>query len=242
MRVRYFTIPNIITLTNLAFGTAAVALAASGEHCLRGAFWCIAAAAVADFFDGFAARLLKQYSPLGVQLDSLADMVSFGLAPTMIMAAAYRAAEPAFDFTPAWAGALVVLIALFSALRLARFNIDDEQHAEFIGLPTPACALLCASIGCLADTGRLVLPREAVVVTAVVAAVLLILPVRMFSLKFSGFGWRANALRYTFLALSAAAIVLLRAYSMTVIIVMYIAISAVRHVVQRAEANRRGSE
>lgn len=242
MRVRYFTIPNIITLTNLAFGTAAVALSASGAHCLRGAFWCIAAAAVADFLDGFAARLLKQYSPLGVQLDSLADMVSFGLAPTMIMAALYRAAEPAFDFTPAWTGWVVVLIVLFSALRLARFNIDEEQHAEFIGLPTPACALLCASLGYLSDSGMLVLPREAVAATALVAAVLLISPVRMFSLKFSGFGWRPNALRYIFLALCATAVALLRAYSVPAIIVMYIAISAVRHAVIAAGTKESGRE
>ena len=118
----------------------------------------------------------------------------------------------------------------FAALRLAKFNVDDTQTTEFCGLPTPAGGLFCASLGMLWQMGRLPLTGEAVVAIAFVVALLLIAPIRMFSLKFHGFGWRGNELRYIFLATSAVLIIFLRAYSIPTIIVLYIVVSTIRWV------------
>ena len=104
----------------------------------------------------------------------------------------------------------VFVVAAFAALRLAKFNIDDTQRTEFCGLPSPAAALLCGSLGLLAERNGLVLPREAVLAVAAAAAWLMVSGIRMFALKFHGFGWRGNELRYSFLAAGAALIVLLR--------------------------------
>lgn len=198
---------------------------------MTAAFWLIIAAVVCDFFDGFAARLLGQSSPLGVELDSLADMVTSGFAPAAIMMVMYADAGTWFDWCRAAMDIgyfLPLSIVAFSALRLARFNIDDTQHTEFRGLPAPANALLCASLGMLSSAGLLAMPREAIVVFSLVMSYLLVCPVRMFSLKFSGFGWKGNELRYAFIALSLCMIIVAYKYSIAAIIVLYIAISVVR--------------
>lgn len=230
MKIRLFTIPNILTLLNLACGAnAAVRALVFGD--LTGAFLWIVLAAVFDFFDGFVARLLKESSPIGVQLDSLADDISFGFAPAAVLYALYM------RVSGAWlgdnAGLIVFVVSAFAALRLAKFNIDDTQHTEFCGLPTPAATLLCASVGMLAEVRGWVVSREAIAVLAVVVALLMISPIRMFSLKFSGFGWRGNEVRYLFLAVSVIAIAVLRPCAIPFIIVLYISISTVRWIFGR---------
>ena len=232
MQIRLFTIPNFLTLGNLVCGScAAITLLTSGDF--RIALWLIVAAAVFDFLDGFAARLLKSVSAIGVELDSLADMVSFGLVPSLAMWSLYDMV-PAAGILPEgvaeYGRYLTLIIVAFSALRLAKFNVDDTQHSEFCGLPTPANGLFCLSVGLLATAGDLALCKEVVMVIAVVMASLLISPIRMFALKFKGFGWRGNELRYSFILLSVAIIALFTRYAIPTIIIIYVALSFVRWV------------
>ena len=232
MQIRLFTIPNFLTLGNLVCGScAAITLLTSGDF--RIALWLIVAAAVFDFLDGFAARLLKSVSAIGVELDSLADMVSFGLVPSLAMWSLYDMV-PAAGILPGgvveYGRYLTLIIVAFSALRLAKFNVDDTQHSEFCGLPTPANGLFCLSVGLLATAGDLALCKEVVMVIAVVMASLLISPIRMFALKFKGFGWRGNELRYSFILLSVAIIALFTRYAIPTIIIIYVTLSFVRWV------------
>ena len=230
MKIRLFTIPNMLTLGNLVCGSAAVvALLSGGDY--RMALWLMIASAVCDFFDGFAARLLKSSSPLGVQLDSLADMVSFGLVPSVALFCLYDTLPCVVEMPEnvvEIAHYLMFIIVAFSALRLAKFNIDESQHTEFCGLPTPANGLFCLSLAMLAAEGDIALSREMLLLVAVIMAWLLISPIRMFALKFKGFGWRGNELRYSFLVLSGLIIVLFTRYAVPAIILLYVVISAVR--------------
>lgn len=230
MKIRLFTVPNMLTLANLLAGCAAIVFALQ-YHAYETAFWLIIAAAVFDFLDGFAARLLKQTSPLGVQLDSLADDVTFGLAPAIVMYDLYIRSTSYYGLSPEVMGWLkwgVLIIAAFSVLRLAKFNIDTTQTAEFEGLPTPANALMLMSLAVLAETGKVVLHQEVILVISLAASLLLISPIRMFALKFKSFGIKGNELRYGFIVAALALIILVPAYSLLAIIVLYIALSTLR--------------
>lgn len=227
MKIKLFTVPNMLTLANLLSGCAAIIFTLE-YHAYNVAFWLIIAAAVFDFLDGFAARLLKQISPLGVQLDSLADDVTFGLAPAIVMYDIYAHSTSYYNLNPevmGWLKYVVLIIAAFSVLRLAKFNIDTTQTTEFEGLPTPANALMLMSLAALVESGRLVMYQEQILVISVAAALLLISPIRMFALKFKGFGIKGNELRYGFIAVALAIIICIPAYSVLAIIVLYIAIS-----------------
>lgn len=234
MKIRLFTVPNLLTLMSLMCGSFA-ALAALGLGDLRLAFWLLIAAALFDFADGFTARLLGCPSAIGVQLDSLSDMISFGFAPASILVALYLRADALlpWDGRVQYAGALLLyLLTAFSALRLAKFNLDETQRAEFCGLPTPAAALLCASLGLIEAQGGFSLAREWLLLLAVGLGLLLISPIRMFALKFHGFGWRGNELRYLFLAACAVLFFTLRTYAIPAIVVLYIVVSTVRWLVR----------
>ena len=223
MKIRYFTIPNILTLCNLLCGCLAVYYSfATGN--LKIVFWLCALAALFDFFDGFAARMLKSYSPLGKELDSLADMVSFGVAPSASLMVLYLDAGGTQPY-----GLLAYIIALFSALRLARFNIDDKQNDEFIGLPTPANALFVTSLGYVCYDNILSVSPEWFLITGIILACMLIVPVRMFSLKFKTFSLRQNILRYTFLLTALAGICIFGVMAIPALITLYILISVIRH-------------
>ena len=222
MQIRLFTIPNFLTLGNLVCGAcAAITLLTSGDFTT--AFWLVVAAAIFDFLDG-------------VELDSLADMVSFGLVPSLAMWTLFDA-MPALGWLPAGLAEigryLTLIIVAFSALRLAKFNVDDTQHTEFCGLPTPANGLFCLSLGMLATGGYLPMFKEVVLIVAVVMACLLISPIRMFALKFKGFGWRGNELRYSFILLSALIIALFTRYAIPTIIIIYVTLSFVRWIMCR---------
>lgn len=226
MKIKLFTVPNLLTLANLLCGSAAaVAALAWGQLTL--AFGLVVLAAVFDFFDGFVARLLRQDSPIGLQLDSLADDISFGFAPAAVM-------YVLFGRMPAWwipegaAAAVALTVFVFAAcgaLRLARFNIDDTQRTEFCGLPIPAAAMLCASLGMLAETYGVRIPREAIVAVALAASWLMVSNLRMFALKFHGFGWRGNGVRYGFLAGSLLLLLLLRGVAIPLVVVLYVLVS-----------------
>ncbi len=229
MKIRLFTIPNSLTLANLLCGSLGV-VAALVYNDLRLAFALILAAAVFDFFDGFAARLLKSISEIGVQLDSLADMVSFGFAPAAILFTLFGSSEPHFEIDAEllrYAQYGVFIIPLFSALRLAKFNIDTTQSEEFTGLTTTANAIFISSFAWLVQ-GRFAMPSEGILLLAVVMAWLLISPIRMFSLKFHNFGWSDNKLRYSFLGVALIALCLEPAYAIPAVIILYIIISTIR--------------
>ncbi len=225
MKIRLFTIPNVITLLNLGCGSIAALYALRFDD-LQIAFWFIMAAAVFDFLDGFAARLLKSYSEVGKQLDSLADTVSFGFAPSAILFSIYQSSGGI-----GMAGFLVFILAAFSALRLARFNIDPEQSDEFIGMPTPACAIFVASAGHVFASGLYSVTPVFVILITLFLSAMLVLPVRMFSLKFHDFSLRGNALRYAFLILSLAGIVAWGIRAIPFVIMGYAVISACRNMV-----------
>ncbi|MBQ4498900.1 MAG: CDP-diacylglycerol--serine O-phosphatidyltransferase [Alistipes sp.] len=237
MKIRLFTLPNMLTLANLCAGAAAVIFALQ-YHAYETAFWLIIAAAVCDFFDGFAARLLGQTSPLGVQLDSLADDISFGLAPAAVMYDLYIHSTSYYNLSADVMEPLrfvVLIIAAFSALRLAKFNIDTTQTTEFEGLPTPANALMLMSLATLVEQGEVAISQEHILLIAVAASLLLISPIRMFALKFKGFGLRGNMLRYGFLAVALLIIIFVPTYSVLAIIVLYIVLSTLRWLCCRSD-------
>lgn len=236
MKIRLFTIPNLITLGNLLCGALAVVVALRRED-LPLAFALIVLAAVFDFFDGMVARRLGQEGPLGIQLDSLADDISFGLAPAAVLYVWYGQVPAAWLSEASDALAYGVFVfAACAALRLAKFNVDDTQHTEFCGLPSPAAALLCASAAAASRLLDLPFAQEGVLLLALAAALLMVSPVRMFSFKFAGFGWRGNGLRYCFAIFAAAALaagLLLCGWrgavaAVPAIIGAYVAVSALR--------------
>lgn len=199
-------IPNALTIGNLLCGMVAIVFAFQGSYV--GVFFSVVAGVLFDFADGFAARLLNAYSPLGAQLDSLADMVTSGVAPSMILFYALGGAQ---EWT-AW-GAFA--LAAGSALRLAKFNIDTEQTEEFRGLPTPAMALFFVSFAPWAA----LLPIWAVWVLVAAFVALMTCRVPMFSLKFKSWGIGPNLVRYLFLALAICSWVVWGVYVMPMVMI-----------------------
>lgn len=184
MNIIVKNIPNTITSLNLLSGIAGILCAFSGR--LDVSFLLMLAAAVFDFFDGFAARALGAYSPMGKELDSLADSVSFGLLPSLML---HRLMIVLSGETLVWCY-IPLSIALFSVLRLAKFNIDERQSENFIGLATPASAMICGSLTyyLLHQTdsymvawaqGHVFIP-----VLSIVLSVLMVSEIPMFSMKF----------------------------------------------------------
>jgi CDP-diacylglycerol--serine O-phosphatidyltransferase len=179
-------------------------------------------AGVFDFFDGFAARILKVSSPIGKELDSLADMVSFGLLPSVVMYKLLLAAGVT-GYLPYAAFS----IAIFSALRLAIFNIDETQRDSFRGVPTPANALFITALPLLTTEGLVSTLQIPWVLLAIVAvsSYLLVSSIELFALKFKDFTWQQNKIRFTFLILSVLLLAALQIVAIPVIILLYIALS-----------------
>ncbi len=233
-------VPNTVTLLNLLFGCIAVVFALRGWTLFAG--YCIFLAAVCDFFDGFLARLLKAYSEIGKQLDSLSDMVSFGVAPAamlyyeMNMALSNNIAGDLstigwelFAFFP-------FIVALFSALRLAKFNIDTRQSDQFLGLPTPANALLIASFlmyACLHPGLYVFVNAPSIVLASTILSLLLVTEIPMLALKFKGFAFKPNLSRYIFILICLLIVLITltigQAFTLAVmlIILSYIIYSAI---------------
>ena len=225
-------IPNLLTCLNLFSGCIAAIMAFNGEY-LWVVVW-IVIAALFDFSDGFAARLLKAHSPIGKDLDSLADMVSFGFVPGITVFAFLQqnmirvtANETVGEFLPY----LGFLLTIFSALRLAKFNIDKRQTESFIGLNTPANTLfwVCFIYGMVNDltyitTGHM----YTILVGIIVFSILLISEIPMFSLKIKSLKWKNNESRYFLLLFGLALIVIFRSpLAISGIILMYIALSLI---------------
>jgi CDP-diacylglycerol--serine O-phosphatidyltransferase len=174
-----------------------------------------------DFFDGFAARILKVSSPIGKELDSLADMVSFGLLPSVVMYKLLLAAN-----APGYLPYAAFSIAVFSALRLAIFNIDETQRDSFRGVPTPANALFISALPLLTGVVAVYL-QEYWIVIALTAMLswLLVSNIELFALKFKDFTWQNNKVRFTFLIVSVLLLVVLQIAAIPAIILLYIALS-----------------
>ncbi len=224
-------IPNLLTLCNLLSGCAAVSVLFFKQD-FQLAFWLVIAAAVFDFCDGAVARLLRVSSPIGKELDSLADMVSFGLVPASVVYMLLWLTRFVWEGTQ-WLPYIGFLIAACSALRLAKFNIDERQHEEFRGLPTPACALFFVSLSMMAAQVWWVAHPVMLIGLTVIFSALLVCDIPMFSLKFKTLGWHENELRYVFLIFSVLLIAVLRLAAPAVIIAAYILVSTVRAIVLR---------
>ena len=194
-------IPNTITSMNLLCGALGVIFTLQGA--LDVAFYLMLAAAVCDFFDGLSARLLKAYSPIGKELDSLADCISFGLLPAIMFHR--RMVEGGITGIITY---IPLVISVFAALRLAKFNVDERQSENFIGLATPACALWCGSLIFAADHGvntfaAMLHGTYFIPIVSIVLALLMVSEVPMFSLKFKK-GSAYNRIRFSFIAIVAA--------------------------------------
>lgn len=219
-------IPNTITCLNLFSGCLACLAAFNGQFELS-AFY-IGLAAIFDFLDGFLARILKAYSPLGKELDSLADLVSFGLAPGLLIFTFYQLVSiPAFLSPVAWLFPYTgFLIPIFSALRLAKFNIDTRQTTSFIGLPVPANALFWIGlIFYITENNNI----NAIVLTILILifCYLLVSEIPMFSLKIKDLSWKSNKMRYILIVSTIGLIYFLGISGLAAVIGLYIILSLI---------------
>lgn len=227
LRTKTRLIPNCVTCLNLLCGCMAVICAFSptarmcGLFGYQATFIFILAGAAADFLDGFMARLLKAYSPLGADLDSLSDLITFGLAPALLLWNLF-ALSPA----PEWLKWAVLLIPLCGALRLARFNVDPSQSTVFRGLPIPSCALFCIGLADIMVSATGFNPY-ATFGCVIFIALMMVSPLPMLSLKFHGFGLSSvnNVMRYLLLAIAAACIAIWHWTGFLIAICVYILFS-----------------
>lgn len=221
-------LPNFLTCCNLFSGCAATVMALQADY--TAAFLFIILGALFDFLDGMAARLLKAFSPIGADLDSLADQVSFGVAPSaMLFSLLGEITLPTiFDPIAEMVPYLGFLIAVFSGLRLAKFNVDTRQTTSFIGLPVPANALFWGSLIVayreeLFSHDWLLVP---LFVGILLFSYLLVSELPMFSLKFKSLSWQANKVSYSFLLVCIPLIILFQTGALSFIILWYILLSA----------------
>ena len=231
-------IPNALTCLNLLSGCVACTMAF--RHAYDGALVCILIAAVFDFLDGMAARLLHAHSPIGADLDSLSDDISFGLAPALVVYALFQD-MPYPDDLPAGLAPILpytaFIIAIFAALRLAKFNVDTRQTHHFIGLPVPANALFWAAIGSsLHNEAAQGTVHPLTLLVGVLALSWLMVSERsMFSLKLRNLSWRDNRTAYIFLAGCVLLLALFRVGGLALCIVWYILLSELTRRERRAK-------
>ncbi|MDR0573929.1 MAG: CDP-alcohol phosphatidyltransferase family protein [Tannerella sp.] len=244
-------IPNTLTCISLAFGFYAAILGASGDY--FGAMVAIFIAAVFDFSDGLAARLLKAYSAMGKELDSLADIISFGVAPGMMLFSFLDKLLYNLSWNDSWICKLFLpaafTIPVFSGLRLARFNIDERQKTSFTGLPVPAHAILWSSlivalspavisaddhygIFRLSQLLTTIAPAPLLIclsVAAVATSLLLVSEIPMFSLKISSFAWEKIKLQYILILSAILLIAVFGVIGISAAILLYILLSVISY-------------
>jgi CDP-diacylglycerol---serine O-phosphatidyltransferase len=211
-------LPNLLTSCNLLCGCFGIVAAMDNQPLYAALFVWIACGF--DFLDGFAARALKVSSSIGKELDSLADVVSFGVLPAFVM----------YKMWPVEIGGywpyVSFLIVVFSALRLAIFNIDETQRDSFKGLPTPANALLITALPLQVGLIQPWLNQPIVLITIIaVSSFLLVSRIELFALKLKNFSWKENNIRFIFLLLTVALLVLFRVSAIPLIILLYIGLS-----------------
>jgi CDP-diacylglycerol--serine O-phosphatidyltransferase len=234
-------IPNIITLLNLFCGTIAVLFAVEGNLFMAAVF--VILGIVFDFFDGFAARILDVKSELGLQLDSLADMVTSGVVPGIVLFKLFEKSlgnfPYSYDFTVKdWDTGITnivplvgLLVTLASCYRLANFNIDSRQTESFIGLPVPANTLFILSLPMILLTNDvtwvndLILNPWFLIGLTLFSCYMLNAEIPLFSLKMKTYGFKENAVKYVFLIISVIMLILLQFMAIPLIIVLYVLIS-----------------
>lgn len=239
-------IPNLITSLNLLCGCLAILFVVSGDLVI--ASFLVIVGMFFDFFDGLAARLLNVQSEIGVQLDSLADMVSFGVVPGLVMfqllnkSIAPQVLTTGFENSETINGLeqgmsiipfIGMLIIIASAFRLAKFNIDSRQTTSFIGLPTPANTLLIISLPLIFQyqyspfIESIIFNQWFLIALTICSAILLNAEIPLFALKFKTWDFKSNKLRYLFLAISLITIVILKFIAIPLIIILYIVLSLI---------------
>ena len=230
-------IPNTITCCNLISGCIATLSAFMGE--IHMALLWIIIGAIFDFFDGMSARLLHVSSPVGKELDSLADDITFGMAPAAMVFYEMGIMEyPAF-LAPVqpYMPFVAFLIAAFSALRLAKFNLDERQAMGFIGLPTPANALfwgaLLVGAGDIIENTTWMVP--VVIVMILLSCWLLVSEIPMFALKFKHWGWKGNEVKYLFLITCVPLLIVFGVTAFAIIIAWYVLLSALVNIRNRKQ-------
>jgi len=222
-------LPNAITCANLFSGCVGIVFAF--QHNLIVAAYAVFLAAIFDFFDGFASRVLKSFSVIGKDLDSLADLVSFGFLPSVVLYELLSQA-PQVDGVSQYLNFIAFLVTVFSALRLAKFNTDTRQAEIFIGLPTPANAILIASLPFVIDQypglSRYILNSYGLWVFTIVMCALLVAELPLISLKFKHRDLQKNIYRYLLLLFSAILILFFKFAAVPMIIIIYIILSVIQ--------------
>ena len=249
-------IPNLLTLGNLFCGTIATILAVQGDFITAGLF--VVIGIFLDFFDGFVARLLKVSGELGKQLDSLADMVTSGVVPGIIMfnllyQSSFKNLDTQLvdsgippntiimsnDYISSWVPYIGLLLTLGAGYRLAKFNIDTRQSESFIGLPTPAMSLFVISLPLIQEYATNVWVQSLISNNYFLIAVTLVLTylmnaeIPLFSLKFKEYSLKNNSLKYFFLATSLALLIILNFISVPIIIIVYVLLSVAQELYNR---------
>ena len=238
----FFWVPNAITAMNLVCGSLAVFFAIDGQIGYAAIF--IFMAAIFDFLDGFSARLLKAYSSIGKELDSLADMVSFGLAPaaivfTMLEFTLFGKNQPIHEIEANWSQWITLysslIIPVAGAFRLAKFNTDDRQSEQFLGMPIPANAIFFASLAMILELGTkqsivpIILNRYTILASIFICSFLMVSELPMFNLKFKNLKLKENTLRYIFIATCITMFAFLNIYAIPLIIIWYVVLSGINH-------------
>lgn len=220
-------IPNTLTLLNLLAGVIGIITVLEG-HVLAGAYFVLISAAF-DFLDGFAARLLRVQSDMGKELDSLADVVSFGVLPGLILFMMAKSSATADSYLPY----LTLIVPMLSAYRLAKFNLDTRQSDRFIGLPTPANALFLSTLPYLAVRwpmlGELLTLPWALVAIAWLFAILLVCEIPLIALKFKSFAFAKNRFRYALIGISLLIVAGLQLAGIPLVILAYIVLSVIEN-------------
>lgn len=219
-------IPNTITCLNLISGCVGIVLVFKGEF-----FWashCIYAGLIFDFLDGFMARILKVSSPIGKELDSLSDMITFGVLPAAIFFSVMQQQQ----YSSSWWSYGAVVIAVFSAIRLARFNVDERQTSSFIGVPTPTNAMFISALPFIAEKN--IFPSffaqpVLMLALAILLSWLLVSGIPLFALKFKSFGWAENKFKYILLMISLVLLLSFSYLAIPLIIACYIILSIIEN-------------
>ncbi len=230
------SVANIITLINLFVGSVAIILVFNGQFIY--AFWAIVFCGVADILDGYVARLLGSDSELGLQLDSLADVVSFGVVPGAIL---YQLLHYALDDSSWWAY-LGFIFTIFAALRLAHFNVQEDSSGDFTGLPTPAATGFVAGLLLIHQlhpsfSSNVLLNPILLFSIVVLLSLLMVSKFWMFSLKFKGKGWKGNEWRYSLIIVSILLFIFIQEWAFSAIILVYIISSLLKHFISKNEVH-----
>jgi CDP-diacylglycerol--serine O-phosphatidyltransferase len=245
MRTIIKQIPNFVTTLNLSSGVLATIFAIDGHLIWAGIFICIAS--VFDFLDGLAARALNAYSETGKELDSLSDVVSFGVAPgailfTLIEFALFGTNQPIHEISGQWHEWILLfsafLIPVFGAIRLAKFNAFSSDEPFFRGLPIPANGIFWASMGLMLEFPKyqeyfkVIYSTKTLLLLCVFMAGMMVINLPMFSLKVSNLSWRDNWYRYIFLALSGVLLLVFTIYGLALIIILYILLNVIYYLLK----------